>query len=227
MELLKDRRVILVGGAALALAAGLAVAVTIAMHQDDSDGPSPASEGGLMIQTGHVETAKLDPALPLRCFVNGRLVGELPVNDCAHRNGVATGALDVGVDSSGALAAAKTPTPDVAPPPPPPTDDHTGAATGLAAPEAGEGASAAAGGEKTCWGHDAGAWHRQPSDMSLNACVQSLFAGQCVSPGRAVYGRWGERTLRLVLGRVEISGDDGGFRPLVRQQGGCIVPSVQ
>ena len=132
MELLKDRRVILGGGAALALIAGLAVAIAMAMHQDDADGPPPASQGGLMVETGREDFVKLDPARALRCFVNGRLVGELPVSDCAHRNGVATGALDVGVDSSGALAAAKTPATDVAPPPPPPVDDQAGSATAAA-----------------------------------------------------------------------------------------------
>ena len=222
MELLKDRRVILGGGAALALIAGLAVAIAMAMHQDDTDGPPPASQGGLMVQTGREDFVKLDPARALRCFVNGRLVGELPVSDCAHRNGVATGALDVGVDSSGALAAAKTPTTDVAPPPPPPVDEQGGSATAAAGDDA-----VPTAGEKTCWGYSGGAWQRTPGDMSLNACVQSLFAGQCVRPGGAAYGRWGERTLRLVLGRVEMSGDDGGFRVLARQQGGCAISSLE
>jgi len=222
MELLKDRRVILGGGAALALIAGLAVAIAMAMHQDDTDGPPPASQGGLMVQTGREDFVKLDPARALRCFVNGRLVGELPVSDCAHRNGVATGALDVGVDSSGALAAAKTPTTDVAPPPPPPVDEQGGSATAAAGDDA-----VPTAGEKTCWGYSGAAWQRTPGDMSLNACVQSLFAGQCVRPGGAAYGRWGERTLRLVLGRVEMSGDDGGFRVLARQQGGCAISSLE
>jgi hypothetical protein len=130
----------------------------------------------------------------------------------------------VGVDSSGALAAAKTPTPDVAPPPPPPVDDQAGPA----ASQAGSGDdTAATAGEKTCWGYNGGAWQRTPGDMSLNACVQALFAGQCVRPGGAAYGRWGERTLRLVLGRVEMSADDGGFRVLARQQGGCAISSLE
>src|SRR5206468_8925951 len=63
-------------------------------------------------------------ALPiLRCFVNGQFVGELPLAVCAQRNGVATGSLDVGLDPSGALAAASnaassglTPLPSQAPP---------------------------------------------------------------------------------------------------------------
>jgi len=222
MELLKDRRLIVGGGAALALIAGLAIAVVMAMRQDDSDGLPPASQGGLMVQTGREEAVKLDPARALRCFVNGRLVGEMPVTDCARRNGVATGALDVGVDSSGALAAAKTPTPDVAPPPPPPIDDQAGPAASQAAP-----GDEPAAGERICWSYGGGAWRRTPGDMSLNACVQTLFAGQCVRPGGVAYGRWGERTLRLVLGRVEMSGDDGAFKVLARQQGACAISSLE
>jgi hypothetical protein len=144
----------------------------------------------------------------------------MPVSDCAHRNGVATGALDVGIDASGALAAAATPNTDVAPPPPP-------AETAGAAPttvEAGD--ESAAGGEKACMSYEAGAWRRSATDVSLNDCIQSLFAGQCVRPGGAAYGRWGDRDVRLVLGRVEMAGDDGGFRVLARQQGGCAIPPV-
>jgi hypothetical protein len=63
--------------------------------------------------------------------------------------------------------------------------------------------------------------------MSLDACVQSLFAGQCVRPGAAAYGRWGDRTLRLVLGRVEISATGSAFRLLARQEGGCEIPTLQ
>lgn len=220
MDLLKDRRVILFGGGALALTAGLAVAIVIAMRQDDNDSAPPASVGGLMVQTGRDDTVKLDPARPLRCFVNGKLVGEMPVSACAARNGVATGALDVGVDASGALAAA--PSADVAPPPPPPAADTKGAAP--ATVEARD--ETAAGGEKPCLGYEGGSWRRSPTDMSLNACVQSLFAGQCVRPGAAAYGRWGERDVRLVLGRVEIATDDGGFRLLARQQGGCAIAAL-
>jgi len=221
MEILKDRRVILIGGAALALGAGLVVAIAIAVRQDDPDAAPPASEGGLMVQTGHDEAVKLDPARPLRCFVSGKLVGELPVSDCARRNGVATGALDVGVDSSGALAAAATPNGDVALPPPPPAD---GQGAQPATVEAGD--ETATAGERACSGYEGGAWRRSPADMSLNACVQSLFAGQCVRPGGAAYGRWGDRNVRLVLGRVEIAGDDGAFHLLARQTGGCAIPEL-
>jgi hypothetical protein len=220
MEFLKDRRVILLGGAGLALGAGLAAAVAMAMRQDDADGPPPASQSGLMVQMGRDDTKPLDAARPLRCFVNGRLVGELTVGDCARRNGVATGALDVGVDSSGGLAAAAQPTSTLAPQPPV-------APAEAAQPQLAEVTASIPAGERTCWSYGGGAWSRDPSDMSLDACVQSLFAGQCVRPGGATYGRWGDRTLRLVLGRVEISAGGTAFRLLARQQGGCEIPTLQ
>jgi hypothetical protein len=218
MEILKDRRVILIGGAGLALGAGLVVAVTMAMRQDDADGPPPASQSGLMVQMGRDDTKLLDPARPLKCFVGGRLVGELPVSDCAHRNGVATGALDVGVDASGGFTAATPPTAALAPQPPAPPADS---------PQLADATAPIPAGDQTCWGYEGGAWRRDPSDMSLNACVQSLFAGQCVRPGAAAYGRWGDRTLRLVLGGVEISAGGTAFRLLGRQQGGCEIPTLQ
>ena len=38
--------------------------------------------------------------------MGGSFVGEITLAECAKKNGVATGALDVGVDETGALAAA-------------------------------------------------------------------------------------------------------------------------
>jgi hypothetical protein len=55
--------------------------------------------------------------------------------------------------------------------------------------------------------------------MPLAACVQALFAGRCVRAGDAAYGRWAQQTLRLAPGRVEISGDNRNFRPLMDQAG--------
>jgi hypothetical protein len=115
MSVLQDRRVVLAGGAALALLAGLAIAVLIGRGQTGSDSPPPASRGGLVVQTGRDDDIKLDPQRPLRCFVGGRFVGELPLGECARRNGVATGALDVGLDPSGALAAANGASSEITP----------------------------------------------------------------------------------------------------------------
>ena len=120
MAILKDRRVILAGGAGVALAAGLLAAGIIASRNQELSVAPPASQGGLMVQTGRDDDIRLDPSRPLRCFVGGQLVGELPLSACAKRNGVATGALDVGLDPSGALAASHGVSSDITPLPPPP-----------------------------------------------------------------------------------------------------------
>ncbi len=217
MDFHRDRRVILGGGAALVL--GLAVAAVIMMRTPASKAPPPASKGGLVVETGNNEPI-LDPGRLLRCFVGGRMIGEMTLGDCAKKNGVATRALDLGVDATGALAAASdsgpvvqvlTPAeaqalPNGAPPGSPPTAVPT--ANGAAAPTA------------PCWWRDSD-WRRLPTDITLNACVQALFAGRCERQGGASYGRWGEETLRLVPRRVEISADNRTFRTLVEQAANC------
>jgi hypothetical protein len=219
MDFLKDRRAIIVVGAGAAVALGLGAAFLVAMGQNNGDEAPPASQGGLVVTAGNEAVAKLDPARPLRCFVGGRLVGEMPVADCAKKNGVATGSLSVGVDSSGDLAAATTPPPEVmAPPPEPPREEADAGSDELGGDSSGG---------QPCWNYGGGSWSRQPGGMSLNACVQALFSGQCVRPGGAAYGRWGEKTLRLVLGRVEISADGRNFRTLATQEGDCDVPVIE
>ena len=85
-----------------------------------------------MIVSGRADDAKLHPKRPLRCFVDGQFVGELPLAVCAQRNGVATGSLDVGLDPAGALAAATngagsdiTPLPAMQPPQSLPVTENT------------------------------------------------------------------------------------------------------
>jgi hypothetical protein len=219
MAFLSDRRVILGAGGALALLLGLGVAVFI-MHRDPgSKSAPPASRGGLVVQEGREDS--LDPARPLRCFVAGQLAGTMTLAECAKKNGVATRALDLGVDATGALAAASDSGPVVqsltvaqaqavpngAPPASPPTVAPV--ASGAGAPTA------------PCWRRDTD-WRRLPTDLTLNACVQALFAGRCEKLGGATYGRWGEETLRLLPRRVEISADNRSFRPLVDQGAGCV-----
>jgi hypothetical protein len=224
MDLLRDRRAILGAGGAVALALGLGAAGLIVLHDPGPRGPPPASKGGLVVEEGR-EDQSLDPARPLRCFVAGQPVGTMTLADCAKRNGVATRALDLGVDSTGALAAASdngpvvqtlTPAqaealPNGAPPAAPPATAPIAAGPG--APTA------------PCWRRDTD-WRRLPTDLSLSACVQALYAGRCEKPGDADYGRWGEETLRLVARRVEISADNRTFRPLVDQGAGCTTPPI-
>jgi hypothetical protein len=224
MDWLNDRRVILGGGGALALVLGLGAAFYFVSHDPKSKSPPPASTGGLVVEPG--PEATLDPARPLRCFVGGQLAGTMTLADCAKKNGVATRALDLGVDATGALAAASDSGPVLQVLTPAqaqavPNEAPPGVLPAGAAPvAAGPGAPTA-----PCWRRD-GDWRRLPTDLSLNACVQALFAGRCEKAGGATYGRWGEETLRLAPRRVEISADNRTFRPLVDQAANCVIPAI-
>jgi hypothetical protein len=204
----------------LALVAGLAIAAAILLRHR---GPSPVTDSpatGLVVETGRADDVRLDPAHPLRCFVDGKSIGELPLRECADKNGVATGALDVGLDSSGSLAAANGPTSEVTPLPPAgqgsgdqATADENSATS---APAVGAQPTAAA-----CWRYGAGGWNRSSDEVPLTACVQTLYANRCEPPGAVAYGRWGAKTLRLVGGQVQVSDDNRNFRFLSAQSGAC------
>ncbi|MCX7587443.1 hypothetical protein [Phenylobacterium sp. 58.2.17] len=225
MEFLKDRRTLLalVGGA-LALLAGLIIAnVMVNKGKDEKPSAPPASKGGLVVETGAPDDGRLDPAKPLRCFVAGQYAGEMTLADCAKRNGVATGALDVGIDEAGNLAAADQAGTMLTPLPPQPeavTPLNPAPTTPAQAPTA---TNAPAGG---CWRYVDGGWRKLPNDLTLNACVQTLFAGRCERPGGATYGRWMQQTLRLVPGKVEVSGDNRSFRPLAEQAQNCSISTI-
>lgn len=215
MRFLKSRRVMLpLGGGVVALLAGVVAAgVVVSQHRGEPTPPPPASQGGLVIDSAPPAESQAELARPLRCFVAGQFAGELTLPECARRNGVATEALDVGLDPSGALAAAQqagvmiTPLPPREETPAPPRQ-----AASAAAPTG------------PCWRYDGG-WRRL-ADMTLDACIRTLFAGRCERPGGAAYGRWMHQTVRLVPGRVEISADNHSFRRLVEQSAGCAIPPV-
>lgn len=227
MEFLKDRRVVLGLGALIAIVLGVIIAFGILGGTKKTDEPPPASQGGLIVENGRDDDTRLDAARPIRCFVEGQFVGEITLAECAKRNGVATGALDVGVDETGALAAtgatgsivAPLPPTDQTPPviaqAPPPTT--TGPAPTPAPTPVADG--------NACWRYADGNWTKL-ENMSLNACVQRLYAGQCERIGRATYGRWGQQTLRLVPNKVEISDDNRRFRTLARQDRSCAIEPV-
>jgi hypothetical protein len=215
---------LLIGGGLLALVAGVAIAVgLLSGHRNETVTP-PASQGGLVIDSSGPEDGRLDPARPLRCFVNGQPVGDLTLADCARRNGVATDALDVGIDESGALAAAGqagtvlTPLPPAAETPP----AEPAPAVETPAPDAAPVRTSSG----ACWRYQDNQWKQLPGDVSLSSCLTSLFAGHCERPGGATYGRWSQQTLRLVPGRVEISGDNRRFRTLVQQSPDCAIPNI-
>ncbi len=224
---LQDRRTVLVlAGAAVALLAGLVIAGTMlsAQRREPAQAP-PASSAGLVIDSSGADDGRMDPAKPLRCFVAGQFVGELTLAQCAKRNGVATDALDVGLDETGALAAADQAGAVLTPLPPPETQVPEAAPEAAQPPQvitpAPQAASAPV---DACWRYGAGQWRRLPAELGLNACVQALFAGRCEKVGGASYGRWGQQTLRLAPGRVEISADNRSFHTLVDQQPGCVIP---
>lgn len=212
-------------GAAVALVAGLGIAWVLVGGDDGSGAAPPAAESGLVIDSSAVEDGRIDPGKPLRCFVQGRFAGELSLTECAQRNGVATDALDVGLDETGALAAADQAGQTLTPLPPieeEPAElpDPVGQAEFA---EPGQVVAMPAG--SACWRHGGGRWRRL-GDMDLNACVQTLYAGRCERAGGAAYGRFGQQTLRLVAGRVEISDDNKSFRTLAPQAPDCSLPPV-
>jgi len=219
MDLFTDRRtqLALLGGA-LALIAGLAVAFALVRKgEGEKVSPPPASTGGLVVQAGPSDEGQLDAARPLRCFVAGQFAGELTLAECAQRNGVATGALDVGVDQGGNLAAADEAGTVLTPLPP--------AAQAAAAPVA-QATAASIAPSGPCWRYSGAEWRKLPGDLTLNACVQALFAGRCERAGGATYGRWMQQALRLVVGKIEVSGDNRSFHTLVEQGPACSAPPV-
>jgi hypothetical protein len=213
------RRAPLVLGGLLALAAGLGAALVVT--RIDGDEPMkapPASQGGLVIESGG-EPGALEATRALRCFVAGQFVGELTLSECARRNGVATDALDVGLDETGALAAAQQAGALLTPlPPAEEAAEVAGAEEGAPAPAEAQLAA--------CWRHQNGRWRKLPGDVAADACVQTLFAGRCLRPGQAQYGRWGHQTLRLVTSKVEVSDDNQSFRTMAAQDAACAIAPV-
>lgn len=225
MEFLKDRRAVLAIGAGAALLLGILIAVTIMRGNKAPTEAPPASQGGLVVETGRDDDATLDATRPIRCFVAGQFVGEITLAECAKRNGVATGALDVGVDETGALAAADAAGTLLTPLPPTPAEQTAAAPAVVADVQP----SQTSGPGQTCWRYSGGSanggWS-QAGAMDLNTCVQTLFAGQCEKRGGATYGRFGDQTLRLVRGKVEVSTDNRRFSTLVEQGPNCSLPPV-
>jgi hypothetical protein len=209
-----------VGGGVVALLISLGIAIGIMAREHGSKAPPPASTGGLVVQMGRPEDTKLDPTVPLRCFVDGQFVGMQTLADCARRNGVATRALDVGVDPSGALGAGAAGA-ELTPLPPPAA--QTASVSPDAVPQVAD--SAVRGPVGDCLRYSGSAWRKVGDNLSLSGCVQALYAGRCEKPGGASYGRWMAQTLRLVPHRVEMSSDDRSFHTVAEQNdANCLVP---
>ncbi len=219
----QDNRLLIAIGAGLAVVAAVVIALIFSAGRERNPAPPPAAQGGLTVDVA--DAPELNTTRELRCFVDGQYVGMANLSDCARRNGVATDALDVGIDETGALAAA--PTAAFAPPPSAPPVELTEAEKPpLTAPQPEEPSTQPVAGA-ACLRHTGSDWRSLSSNTSLNACVQTLYAGTCVRPGEALYGRWGDLTLRLVPRRVEQSPDNSRFRTLAEQDRSCQFPGLR
>ncbi|MGV9006214.1 MAG: hypothetical protein ACOH1H_05695 [Brevundimonas sp.] len=220
-----NNRTILAIGAGVAVVLAIVLALVFSGGRDRTPEAPPAARGGLTVDVA--DAPGLEPTRELRCFVDGQFIGMATLTDCARRNGLATDALDVGLDETGALAAA--PTAAFAPPPSLPPVTLTEAEPLSPMPPPGQTAPpvpapVAAG--SACLRHTGSDWRSLSPNMSLNACVLALYSGTCVRPGEALYGRWGETTLRLVPRRVEQSNDNTRFRTLAEQDRNCQFPGL-
>jgi integrase len=220
----QDNRLLIAIGAGLAVVAAVVIALIFSAGREPNPAPPPAAQGGLTVDVA--DAPELNTTRELRCFVDGQYVGLATLSDCARRNGVATDALDVGIDATGALAAA--PTAAFAPPPSAPPVALTEAEL-APLPEQQQPTQPAVqpASGSACLRHTGSDWRSLSSNMSLNACVQALYSGTCVRPGEALYGRWGDVTLRLVPRRVEQSNDNSRFRTLAEQDRSCTFPGLR
>jgi hypothetical protein len=198
-----------------------------------------ATPTGSLLKVEMGTSTKLDPQSALRCFVHGQFVGMQTPAQCAEKNGVPAGALDVGLDQSGSLAAGAgdahlapiaNSVDDVATaegasgdiPSPPALPSVTPAPT--APPPTALPADGATG---DCLRFIRGGWQPAGGGVTLGVCVRTLFAGRCVGPGQTLYGHWGRETVRLMPGRVEMSDNNRDFRPLVAQSASdCSLPPL-
>lgn len=218
--------VIVIAGAAAAIVLAVGAAFMFGAGRENSVEAPPASRGGLTVALS--DAPGLEPTRQLRCFVDGRFVGQATLSECAARNGLATDALDVGLDASGNLAAA--PTAAFAPPPTLPQTEELALMpeprpnTPVRPEPVPEARPVATG--SVCLRYTGSEWRSVAGDMSLNQCVQTLYSGICVRPGDALYGRWGDTTLRLVPRRVEQSPDNSRFRVLTEQDRDCRIRGV-
>ena len=232
MQLPNDNRVIIAIGVGLAVLAAVVLALMFSGGREAAAPRTQESEegpGGLQVDLA--DAPALEPTRQLRCFVDGQFIGMATLADCAQRNGLATDALDVGLDETGNLAAA--PTAAFAPPPALPTEvdmAQTDPAYGdTPLPEQPQSPAQQPRVERasgaSCLRFTGSDW-RELGQMSLNQCVQALYAGTCVRPGDAQYGRHGSVSLRLVPRRVEQSNDNRRFRILADQERNCQFPGL-
>ncbi len=147
--------------------------------------------------------------------------------DCAKKNGMLAQKMDVGLNDNGEVVAAPTGSLTPAPPTPasagaPPDKANPQAQVPDQTAEVVPDAQAAAGPTGVCLRYNSNTWNKLSDSRTLGQCVQLLYDQRCVSPGNASYGRWGDKTLRLVPKRVEISDDNTNFRTPGRPGAGLL-----
>ncbi len=227
MRFPKDNRTIVAAGAGVAFVTAVALALILGGGNDEEAPQAPpAAMGGLNIDLAEAPT--LEPTRELRCFVDGQFVGMSTLADCARQNGLATDALDVGIDETGSLTA--VPTGSFAPPPKLPGVKPVEPVAAAAEPSvevSGPASPATLSQGPSCLRYAGSEWRVVGNGLTQAACVQALYAGYCVArPGDAQYGRWGDVTLRLVPRRVEQSNDNSRFRVLAEQDRNCQFPGL-
>ena len=218
MNPLSDRRVQIAVGALAAVLLAVLLGIFVTRQGGAKKGEDAGPRAGLTVDASR-EEPKVSQTKPLRCFVGGQYVGDMPIAACAQRNGVAAQALDVGLDpQTGQVAGGATalqplpaPTSAAAPAPTPPAAEVSIASAG----------SPGGSGAAQCLRYSGGEWRGAGSVGSIGQCIRVLFDGQCVRAGDALYGRYGALTLRLVPGRVEVSPDNRSFRPMQAQDEDC------
>lgn len=221
---MNDNRIIIAVGAGLAILVAVVLALVFSGGRNSAPAAPEPEAGDLQVDVADV--GPMEPTRELRCYVSGQFVGMATLAVCAQRNGLATDALDVGLDETGALVAA--PTASLAPPPALPPIELTEAdpeplpvepnqpVAPVVQPTSGS----------PCLRFSGNEWRAISPGMTLNQCVQALYAGTCVRPGEALYGRHGDVTLRLVPRRVEQSNDNNRFRALIDQDRNCQFPGL-
>lgn len=217
------------GGAALAI--GVAVFLALALNSGHRNDPKMNGQptGMTIVTSDPVPT--MDAKKLLRCYVDGLDVGDMTLAECAKKNGVASQKLDVGTDDNGNVVAAPTgsltpiPTAPASAMPGKPVEVHAAAPDPII--EEAPAVKPVSGPTGVCLRYNSNSWNKIADNMTLGQCVQALYDTRCVSPGQASYGRWADKTLRLVPRRVEISDDNASFRTLVEQGKGCSVPMVR
>jgi hypothetical protein len=247
MSWLNDRRVLagLGGAVVLVLAVGAASLLSrsprspgdasLPANTTDSSNITGSGSGGLKVEMGKAPKVEADTSV--RCFVKGQFVGMQSAADCAQKNGVAPGGLDVGLDQSGAIAAAAGGGDTHLQPLANSQDDSAGAdssddddrstQTASADPTTPSVRDYADAPPAECRRYVAGAWRPGGEPVSLDSCVHVLFDGRCPPAGQVVYGRWGGLTLRDSPGRIDASTNNRDFSPLAPQYpADCSIPSL-